>query len=72
MSIIQQWSTPESLQIYLIHRNKYKEGAKIGIQENRPQMKEQENSPEEELDEMEASNVSDREFRVIIIRKRTA
>ena len=35
-------------------------------------MKEQENSPEEELDEMEASNVSDREFRVIIIRKPTA
>ena len=35
-------------------------------------MKEQENSPEEELDEMEASNVSDREFRVIIIRILTA
>ena len=30
-------------------------------------MKEQENSPEE-LDEMEASNVSDKEFRVMIIR----
>ena len=36
-------------------------------QRNRPQMKEQENSLEE-LDEMEASNLSDREFRVIIIR----
>ena len=34
---------------------------------NRPEMKEQENSPEE-IDEMEASNLSDREFRVIIIR----
>ena len=31
-------------------------------------MKEQENSPEEELDEMEASNLSDIEFRVTIIR----
>ena len=31
-------------------------------------MKEQESSPEEELDEMEASNLSDREFRVMIIR----
>ena len=31
-------------------------------------MKEQENSPEEELDEMEAVNLSDREFRVMIIR----
>ena len=31
-------------------------------------MKEQENSPEEELNEMEASNLSDIEFRVMIIR----
>ena len=30
-------------------------------------MREQENSPEE-LDEMEASNLSDREFRVMIIK----
>ena len=37
-------------------------------QRNRPQMKEQENSPEEEIDDMEASNLSDREFRVMIIR----
>ena len=37
-------------------------------QRNRPQMKEQENSPEEELDEMEAVNLSDREFRVMIIK----
>ena len=31
-------------------------------------MKEQENFPEEELSEMEASNLSNREFRVMIIR----
>ena len=31
-------------------------------------MKEQENSPEEELDEMEARNLSDKEFRLMIIR----
>ena len=31
-------------------------------------MKEQENSPEEKLNEMEASNLSDREFRIMIIR----
>ena len=37
-------------------------------QRNRRQVKEQENSPEEELDEMEASNLSGREFTVIIIR----
>ena len=36
-------------------------------QRNRPQMKKQENSPEE-LDEMEARNLSDRNFRVMIMR----
>ena len=39
----------------------------MGRQRIRPQMKKQEYCPEE-LDEMEASNLSDREFRVIIIR----
>ena len=39
----------------------------MGRQINRPQMREQENSPEE-LDEMEASNLSDGEFRVMVIR----
>ena len=48
------------LQIYLIYTNKYKEAAKMGRQRNRSQMKEQEKSPEEELDEMDTSNASDR------------
>ena len=39
----------------------------MGRQRNRPQMKEQESFPEE-LDEREASNLSDRAFRVMIIR----
>ena len=39
----------------------------MGRQINRPQMREQ-NSPEEELDEMEISNLLDREFRVLIKR----
>ena len=56
------------MQNYLIHRNKYKEAAKMGRQRNRPQRKGQENSPEEERDEMEARNVSDREFIVMIVR----
>ena len=55
------------MQIYPKHRNKYKAAAKMRRQRNRPQMKEQENSPEE-LDEMEAGNLSDREFRVMITR----
>ena len=35
---------------------------------NRPQMREQENSPEEKLKEMEAKNLSYTEFKVMIIR----
>ena len=35
---------------------------------NRTQMNKQENSPEEQLDEKEANNTSDREFRVVVIR----
>ena len=40
----------------------------MGRQRNRPQRKEQENFPEEELNEREASNLSDIEFRVMIVR----
>ena len=40
----------------------------MGRQRNGPQVKEEENSPEEELGEMKASNLSDRKFRVMIIR----
>ena len=57
----------QSFQIYLIHRNKYKEAAKMGRQRNRPQIKEHENPPEE-LHETEANNLSNIHFRVIIIR----
>ena len=39
---------------------KYTEAAKMGREKNKPQMKEQENYPEE-LDEMEASNLSEKE-----------
>ena len=38
----------------------------MGRQRNRPQMKDKESFPE--LDEIELSNLSDREFRVMIIR----
>ena len=56
------------MQIYLTHRNKYKEAAKVGRQRIRPQIKYQENSPEEGIEEMEENNLSDRGFRVVIIR----
>ena len=56
------------MQIYLIQKSKYKEATKIGRKRNKPPKKVQENSPCEELDEMEASNLSDSKFRVMIIR----
>ena len=40
----------------------------MGRQRNRPQMKDQDNFPAEELNEMEESNLSDTEFRVVVIR----
>ena len=40
----------------------------MGRQRNRPQMKEQESSPEEELNEMETRNLSDIKFKVMITR----
>ena len=61
-------TTPEYLQTYLIHSYKHKEAVKMGRQRNRPQIKEQENFPEEELNEMEARNFSDIEFREMIMK----
>ena len=46
---------------------KYKETAKMGRKRHRPLINEQENSPEE-LDEVEANNLSDRQFRIMIIK----
>ena len=40
----------------------------MGRQRNKPQVKEQQNSPEEELNEMEASNLSNVQFKIMIIR----
>ena len=40
----------------------------MGRQRNRHQMKEQENPPKEELNEMEVSNLSDVEFKIMIVR----
>ena len=40
----------------------------MGKQRNKPQMKEQKESPEKELNEMEASNLSHIEFKVMVTR----
>ena len=58
----------ESRQLYLIHRNKHREAAKLGRQRNMAQMKEQNKPPETELHEMEISNQSGVEFKTLVIR----
>ena len=53
----------ESKQLYLIHRNKHREAAKLRRQRNMAQMKEQNKTPEKELNKIETSNLSDAEFK---------
>ena len=58
----------ESKQLYLLHRNKHREASKMRRQRNMAQMKEQIKTPEKELKEMEISNLSDAEFKKLVIR----
>ena len=58
----------ESKQLYLIHRNKHREAAKMRRQRNVAQMKEKIVIPEKELNKMEISNLSDAEFKTLVIR----
>ena len=55
----------ESKELYLIHRNKHREAAKM--KRNRAQMKNIE-TPDKELNEMEISNLSDAEFKTLVMR----
>ena len=58
----------ESKELYLIHRNKHREAAKMKRQRNTAQMKKKMNTPEKELNEMEISNLSDAEFKTLVMR----
>ena len=58
----------ESKQLYLIHRNKYREAAKMRRQRNMAQLKVQIKTPEKELNEMEISNLSEAEFKTLVIK----
>ena len=58
----------ESEKPYMIHRNKHREAAITRRQRNMAQMKEQIKTPEKELNEMEISNLSDAEFKTLVIR----
>ena len=57
-----------SKQFYLIHRNKHREAAKVKRQRNMVQMKGQIKTSEKELNKMEISNLSDAEFKTLVIR----
>ena len=54
--------------LYLIDRNKHREAAKVRRQRNMAQMKEHIKTPEKELNKMEISNLSDAEFKTLVIR----
>ena len=58
----------ESKQLYLIHRNKHREADKMRGQRNLAQMKGQINTPEKELKKMKMSNLSNAEFKILLIR----
>ena len=57
-----------SKQLYLKHRNEHREAAKMKRQRNMAQMKEHIKIPEKELNKMEISNLSDAEFKILVIR----
>ena len=50
------------------YRNKHREAAKMWRQRNMAQMKEENKTPEKELNKMEISNLSDAEFKTLFIR----
>ena len=58
----------ESKQLYLIHTKKHGEAAKTRRQRNMVQMKEQNKTPKKELNQTEVSNLSDAEFKTLVIR----
>ena len=49
----------ESKQLYLIHRDKHREAAKMRRQRNMAQMKEQIKTPQKELNKLEVSSLID-------------
>ena len=66
--IMQQvYQDRESKQLYLIHRNKHRQAVKLRRQRNTAQVKEQNKTLEKELNEMEIANLSDAEFKTLVI-----
>ena len=57
----------KSKQIYIIHGSNQKKGSSKGRQRNNLQTKEKEESPEKELNDVEASKLSVTDFKVMVI-----
>ena len=55
-------------EVYLIHRNKHREVTKLKRQRNMAQMKEENKTPEKELNKIEIANLSDAELKTLVIR----
>ena len=55
----------KSEQLYLIHRNKHREAAKLRRQRNMVQIKEEK---EKELNKMKISNLAEAKFKTLVIR----
>ena len=53
--------------MYLIYTNKHREAAKMRWQRNMAQMKEQNKTPKKELNETEIANLTDAEFKTLVI-----
>ena len=58
----------DSKQLYLVHRNKHREAAKLRSQRNLAQMKEQIKTPEKELNVTAIANLSEAEFKTLVTR----
>ena len=58
----------ESKHLYLMHRSKHREAAKLRRQRNIAQLKEQNRTPEKKLNETEITNLSDIEFKTLVVK----
>ena len=62
------YQAKENHHLYVIHRDKHREAAKMRRQRNMSQIKEKNKTPEKELNKMETSNLFDEEFKTLVIR----
>ena len=58
----------QGVKVALIHRNRHRQATKMRRQRNMAQVKEQIKTPEKERNKMEISNLSDAEFKTLVIR----